>query len=64
MTKKQIRDIARTVANSEKIIQSSSDPDEIKKAEMAIIQTCFQVSSMEDMIQIDELIQKYLEKKV
>ena len=63
MKKKELKNLARKIADAELIIQTSNDKVAIKNAENEIIKLSGSVSSVLDMMALDEMVQKFLEKK-
>ena len=64
MNKKQLRQLAKKIADLEYTIQTSTDHDEVNEAKNRMIQTQNSVTlDFKDMIQLDELVQGYLEEK-
>lgn len=66
MTKKQLKQLAKKVAEYEYIIQSSNDKNLVQDAKDKMVQATDAADlSLEDMLTMDELVQKYLaEKKI
>lgn len=62
MKKKELKNLARKIADAELIIQTSNDKVAIKNAENEIIKLSGSVSSVLDMMTLDEMVQKFLEK--
>ena len=60
MKKKELKNLAQKIAKYEKIIQSSADKAEVKKAEEEIMRLSGHVDNLEDMMMIDEMIQDIL----
>jgi len=64
MNKKQLRQLAKKIADLEYTIQTSKDHDEVNDAKNRMIQTQNSVTlDFKDMIQLDELVQDYLKEK-
>ena len=61
MKQKELKNLAKKIAKHEKIIQTTQDPAERKRAENEIIKLSSSVHSFEDMVILDELIQDILE---
>ncbi|MBR4974643.1 MAG: hypothetical protein IKY60_03550 [Bacteroidales bacterium] len=61
MKKKELKNLASKIAKYEKIIQSTQDAKEKRKAEEEIMKLSSSISNVEDMLQIDELVQDILE---
>lgn len=66
MKKKELKNLAEKFAELEYIIQLNNDADEVKEAQRKIIELTGQVSMLdfENMMILDELIQKNLSKKL
>lgn len=60
MKKKELKNLAKKIANAEYIIQTSSDEKEIKRAQMEIMTLSGHVNSLEDIEIIDEMVQEFL----
>ena len=60
MKKKELKNLAQKIAKYEKIIQTSSDKAEIKKAKSEIMSLSGHVDNLEDMMIIDEMVQDIL----
>lgn len=60
MKKKELKNLAKKIAKYESIIQTSDDKDEIRKAQLAIIELSGSVDSLEDITAIDEMVQDFL----
>ena len=64
MKRKELKNLAKKIANAEYIIQTSSDEKEIKRAQMEIMTLSGHVDSLEDIEIIDELVQEFLQQKI
>ena len=62
MKRKELKNLAQKIATAENIIQTSSDPEQVMKAQGQIIELSGHALSMEDMIAIDEFVQELLKK--
>lgn len=62
MKKKELKNIAIKIAKNEFIIQTSKDKEEVEKAQDEILKLSHKVSSLEDMIILDDLIQDLMTK--
>lgn len=62
MKQKEIKNLAKKIAQQEMILQSSKDLNEKARAEKEIIKLSACVKSIEDMVALDEAIQDLLEK--
>ena len=60
MTKRECRRIAQKIADLERIVQTTSDPDEKKKAQNKIMKICGSFTDIVDMMQVDEAVQDIL----
>ena len=62
MKQKEIKNLAQKIAKYERIIQTSDDKKLVRQAEEEIMKLSSSVSSLEDMVAIDELVMEMLEK--
>ena len=62
MKQKEIKNLAQKIAKYERIIQTSDDKKQVRQAEEEIMKLSSSVSSLEDMVAIDELVMELLEK--
>lgn len=62
MKQKEIKNLAKKIAQQEKILQTSQDLNEKARAEKEIVKLSACVKSIEDMVALDEAIQDLLEK--
>lgn len=62
MDRKDRREIAREIAKCEKIIQGSSNEIAKKQAMNRIETISMRITSLEDILAIDDMVQKILEK--
>ena len=62
MKAKEIKNLAKKIAQQEKILQTSTSTEEKARAEQEIIKLSSCVKSIEDMIALDEAIQDLLLK--
>lgn len=62
MKKKELKALAQQIAKYEKIVQTSSNKNEVRDAQMKIMNLSESVDSLEDMMALDEIIQDMLEK--
>lgn len=60
MKQKEIKNLAKKIAQQEKILQTSNDSHEKARAEQEIIKLSACVKSIEDMVALDEAIQDLL----
>lgn len=63
MNKKEIKNLAKRIADAEYIIQNSLDKEEVKKAKSTIMELSKRITSFEDMMILDEMIQEYFSEK-
>ena len=62
MKQKEIKNLAKKIAEQERIIQNTDSIDERRKAEREIVRLSSGIKSMEDIVALDEAIQDLLEK--
>ena len=62
MKKKELKALAQKIAKYEKIVQTSSNKNKVRDAQMKIMNLSESVDSLEDMMALDEIIQDMLEK--
>lgn len=62
MKRKELKNIANKIAKLEQIIQTSTDKEAAKRAEMEIMKLSESVHSLDDMMLIDEMVMDILEK--
>ena len=62
--KKELKNLAKRIADAELIIQTSSDKKEINDAKKKIIELSNHAIDLEDMIILDELVQDILSQKM
>lgn len=60
MKKKELKNLAVQIARAERTLQTSSDAQEIANAQSEILRLSKRVTSLEDLMLIDDLIQKEL----
>ena len=63
MNKKEIKNLAKRIADTEYTIQNSLDKEEVKKAKSTIMELSKRITSLEDMMILDEMIQEYFSEK-
>ena len=63
MIKKELKNLAKKIADAEYIIQNSDDAKAVAKAQGMIIELSGKVMSLEDMMIVDELVQEILSQK-
>ena len=64
MKKKELKSLAKRIADAEYIIQTSSDKKEVNKAKNTIMELANHAIDLEDMIILDELVQDILTQKM
>ena len=62
MNKKELKGLAKKIANLELKTKKSTDKNEVSKLEMEIMKLCGKVESLDDVSILDELILEILEK--
>ena len=62
MKQKEIKNLAQKIAKYERIIQTSNDKKLVRQAEEEIMKLSSSVTSLDDMVAIDELVMELLEK--
>lgn len=60
MKRKELKNLAKKIAKAEKIVQNSPDAAEIGRAQQEIMDLSSKVSSIEEMIELDDLIQEII----
>ena len=63
MKKKELKNLAKKIADDEYIIQNSDDAKAVAKAQDIILELSGKAMSLEDMMIIDELVQDILNQK-
>ena len=63
MKKKELKNLAKKIADAEYIIQTSDDKKKVAKAQQEIFELSGHVQSLDDMTVIDELVQEILSQK-
>ena len=64
MKKKELKTLAKRIADAELIIQTSTDKKEINKAKNSIMELSNHAIDLEDMIILDEMVQDILSQKL
>ena len=64
MKKKELKSLAKRIADAEYIIQTSSDKKEINDAKKTIMDLSNHAIDLEDMIILEELVQDILSQKM
>lgn len=60
MKRKELKNLAKKIAQAEHIIQTSNNQDEIQRAKMEIMTLSSHVDSLDDITIIDEMVQELL----
>ena len=63
MKKKELKNLAKKIADAEYIIQTSDNKKKVAKAQQEIFELSGHVESLDDMTVIDELVQEILSQK-
>lgn len=61
MRRKELKNLAKKIAECEKIIQANEDQDIVRQAQQKIVELSGCVDSLDDMVTIDEMVQDILE---
>ena len=61
MTKRELRKLAKRIADLEKVIQANENQEKVTKAQRKIYNLSSKINDPEDMFLLDELIQQELE---
>ena len=64
MKKKELKSLAKRIADAEFIIQTSSDKKEINDARNKIMDLSNQAIELEDILILDEMVQEILSQKL
>lgn len=64
MKKRELKNLAKKIAEYEMIIQNSTDPDERDYAKDEIFRLSNEIRSFEELDLLDELVQEYINKLV
>lgn len=62
MKQKEIKNLAQKIAKYERIIQTSDDKKLVRQAQEKIMELTSSVTSLDDMVAIDEVVMELLEK--
>ena len=62
MKQKEIKNLAQKIAKYERIVQESDDKHLVRQAQEKIMDLTSGVTSLDDMVAIDELVMEMLEK--
>ncbi len=60
MKRKELKNLAKKIAQAEHIIQTSDNQEEIQRAQMEIMTLSSHVDSLDDITIIDEMVQELL----
>lgn len=60
MKRKELKNLAKKIAQAERIIQTSNNQEEIQRAQQEIMMLSSHVDSLDDIIIIDEMVQELL----
>lgn len=63
MKRKELKNLAKKIAEAERVIQESTDKDVIRATEQEVIRLSGKISSLEDMTILDEMIQELLKNE-
>jgi hypothetical protein len=61
MRQKELRNLAKKIAEAEYIVQHSEDQKEVLKAQNKIVELSGHVKNLEDIMIIDEMVQEIIE---
>ena len=62
MKQKEIKNLAQKIAKYERIVQTSDDKKLVRQAQEKIMELTNGVTSLDDMVAIDEAVMELLEK--
>lgn len=62
MKTKELKNLAKKIANAELVVQTSEDPQVVRKAQNQIMELSSHVPSLDDITTIDEMVQEILGK--
>lgn len=60
MKRKELKNLAKKIAQAEHIVQTSDNQDEIQRAQIEIMTLSSHVDSLDDITIIDEMVQELL----
>lgn len=60
MKRKELKNLAKKIAQAEHIVQTSDNQDKIQRAQMEIMTLSSHVDSLDDITIIDEMVQELL----
>ena len=64
MKKKELKNLAKRIADAEFIIQTSSDKKEINQAKNTVVELSNHAIDLDDLVILDEMIQEILSQKI
>lgn len=64
MKRKELKNLAKKIADFEFIVQESQDEKEIREAQRQIIALSGKVHTLEDIEAIDDMVQDFLKKMI
>lgn len=64
MKKKELKTLAKKIADAEYIIQTSSDKKQVNEAKTRIIELSSHAIDLDEMVVLDDLIQEFLSQKM
>ena len=62
MKTKELKNLAKKIANAELVVQTSEDPQAVRIAQNQIMELSSHVHSLDDITAIDEMVQEILGK--
>lgn len=62
MKTKELKNLAKKIANAELVVQTSEDPQAVRKVQNQIMELSSHVHSLDDITTIDEMVQEILGK--
>lgn len=63
MKTKELKNLAKKIAEAEMIVQNSDDKKAVHQAQERIMELSGKVTSLDDIVRIDEMVQEYLKQK-
>lgn len=63
MKKKELKNLAKQIAQLELIIQANTDDEAVKNAQNTEIRLINRLDSIEDMDLLDEMVQQYMQEE-
>lgn len=60
MKRKELKNLAKKIANQERILANSDDPSEVEAAQAEIMRLSGQIRDFQDLDLIDEMVQELL----